>query len=482
MGIMQLQPNLGEGALADGYRTPRGTALRSVLGRGDQTACEYRTAHDVTLWPLKLAHAEYTGYVADLGDVGNLPRRPKGALRLKLRTTAGLKFSDLALDELTLFIRGSDDLPVRLYEQAIGHTIAVVARPATRPAGWQHLIADNPVVAVGLQDDEASAALRAPLVPGVSPAGGILRLPVALLVRQAQGLAPAVRRCTAAEMEIVVLTDSHERALDGAVASDHLALFCTPAVNLFPRTANRIHVSEGTTEFHVVPDRTRPMDFEVHSIREVMGFGASADAKQTVPSLLLPGTQPSRPAKRPLTTRYSASRGCSPPSSARVGPDRATWAVSCSCRSSIPTRHPTPPASVSLPSKPCARTAICPCTFHWDRDAPISRSIPARRSAIRCITGPTAPRASHADGRPPGASSATCRSTTCPWSTAPAAPAKNSGRPARAVAALRRHGRHRFSQADRRDPRHRVGRYHQGAPGAGADQLRPWPGSHRHLR
>src|SRR5262249_30859117 len=84
MGIMQLQPNLGEGALAEGYGTPRGTALRSVLGRGDQTACEYRTAHDVTLWPLELTHAEYTSYVADLGDVGNLPRRPKGALRLKL--------------------------------------------------------------------------------------------------------------------------------------------------------------------------------------------------------------------------------------------------------------------------------------------------------------------------------------------------------------------------------------------------------------
>jgi len=71
---VELQPNLGESSLAQGYRVARGTDLRSVLGRGDQTACEYRTAHDVTLWPLEITHAEYTGYVNDLGDV-QLPAR-----------------------------------------------------------------------------------------------------------------------------------------------------------------------------------------------------------------------------------------------------------------------------------------------------------------------------------------------------------------------------------------------------------------------
>src|SRR5882762_9147302 len=57
MATVQMQPNPGEGALALGYQVPRGTAMRSMLGRGDQTSCEYRTAHDVTLWPLELVHA-----------------------------------------------------------------------------------------------------------------------------------------------------------------------------------------------------------------------------------------------------------------------------------------------------------------------------------------------------------------------------------------------------------------------------------------
>src|SRR5215212_3414863 len=51
MVTVQMQPNLLEGSLAQGYTVPRGTDMHSTLGRGDQTGCEYRTAHDVTLWP-----------------------------------------------------------------------------------------------------------------------------------------------------------------------------------------------------------------------------------------------------------------------------------------------------------------------------------------------------------------------------------------------------------------------------------------------
>ena len=130
MAVVQMRPNLAEGTLAQGYRVPRGTALRSLLGRGEQTPCEYRTSQDVTLWPLELTFAEYTGYVGDIGDV-KLPARARGAIRFKLRTTAGLNFADLALDDLPLFIRGADELPMKIYEQIMAHAVAIVARRPT---------------------------------------------------------------------------------------------------------------------------------------------------------------------------------------------------------------------------------------------------------------------------------------------------------------------------------------------------------------
>jgi len=280
MAVVQMRPNLAEGTLAQGYKVPRNTPLRSLLGRGEQTPCEYRTAHDVMLWPLEMTHAEYTGYVGDIGDL-RLPARPRAAIRLKLRTTAGLNFSDLALDDLTLFIRGADELPMRIYEQLVGHAVAVVARPTTRPAPWQHAVVEDPVQTVGFGNDEALLPYGPRSFQGYRLLQEYFAFPARYLFVRLPGLAEAVRRCTAPELEILVLTDVHDRALDGAVSPDNFALFCTPAVNLFPRRADRVHLTEAETEYHVVADRTRPLDFEVHTVREVIGYGSSSELKQT---------------------------------------------------------------------------------------------------------------------------------------------------------------------------------------------------------
>jgi type VI secretion system protein ImpG len=279
MAVVQLGPNLNEGSLATGYVVPRGTVLRTLIGRGEQTACEYRTAHEVTLWPLDVVHAEYTGYTGDLTDL-RLGRRPRAALRLRLRATAGLNISDLSLDDLTVFLRGSDELPARLYEQLLGHAIGLVARPATRPATWQHVVSEHPTASVGFDDDQALLPYGPRSFQGYRLLHEYFAFPSRYLFVKLRGLASAVRRCSSSEIEILILTDTHDAALDGAVEAANLTLHATPIVNLFPRRADRIHLSEAVSEYHVIPDRTRPMDFEVYNIGEVVGVGDSTEVKQ----------------------------------------------------------------------------------------------------------------------------------------------------------------------------------------------------------
>ncbi len=54
MAVAQFNPVPEEGALADGLLVPRNTSLRSITGKGDRTACEFRTGHDVTIWPVEM--------------------------------------------------------------------------------------------------------------------------------------------------------------------------------------------------------------------------------------------------------------------------------------------------------------------------------------------------------------------------------------------------------------------------------------------
>ena len=77
MAVVQMQPDLKESGLLTGHTVARHTALRSLTGKDDRTACEYRTAHDVTLWPLELTEAKYFETPAAIAAVARAGgRRP----------------------------------------------------------------------------------------------------------------------------------------------------------------------------------------------------------------------------------------------------------------------------------------------------------------------------------------------------------------------------------------------------------------------
>jgi type VI secretion system protein ImpG len=156
MAVCQFQPDPNEGGLAAGYRLPRGTALRSVLGRGETTACEYRTAHELTLWPLKIVEARYV--TRELGSLG-LPAGADGAraaLRIRLACTAGVTFDQLKLDDLTFHLLGSGATPTRLYEHVFAHGRSVAVMPTSRSAKWPaQVLRDRPIQQVGFADDQA---------------------------------------------------------------------------------------------------------------------------------------------------------------------------------------------------------------------------------------------------------------------------------------------------------------------------------------
>src|SRR5215510_14450840 len=57
MVVAQVKPDPGEPNLARGVTLPRGTAMHSSRSADEVTPCEFRTAQDVTLWPVEITGA-----------------------------------------------------------------------------------------------------------------------------------------------------------------------------------------------------------------------------------------------------------------------------------------------------------------------------------------------------------------------------------------------------------------------------------------
>jgi len=273
MTVVQLQPDLAEGSLAEGFLVERQTALRSQIGKGEQTACEYRTAHNVNLWPLEITEAEYLPSVGAVSNLG-VPSLPdlKAGIRLRLKTTAGLKFNELSLDSLPVYLRGVGELPMFLYEQLIGNSFAVCLQSTVKPIAWQATIKDEPIKRYGFLDDQALLAYSPRSFQGYRLLQEYFAFPERYMFAELTGLKQAIKQCDTDEIDIIIMLNRSNAKLINAVEVSQFALFCTPAINLFPKRVDRIHVTQKLSEFHIVPDRSRPMDYEVCQITEVTGI------------------------------------------------------------------------------------------------------------------------------------------------------------------------------------------------------------------
>jgi type VI secretion system protein ImpG len=281
MAIVQLQPDLGNPALDAGYRVARGAPMRSVLGKDDATACEYRTAHELTLWPIELVEAKFfTNGGTIAGVEARVPAHVKAGLRLRLRTTNGAPFRKLGLDRLTLHLRGSDDMPGQIYEKLLGAVEGVLVLPGSRPAGRHTLLPKTALRPRGFAEEDALLPSGQRSFQGYRLLQEYFAFAQRFLFVELTGLGAAVNACAETELEIIVLLSRGDARLEQALDASNFALNCTPVVNLFQRRADRINLSGDQFEYHVLPDRTRPMDFEVHQVESVTGYGIGTDAEQ----------------------------------------------------------------------------------------------------------------------------------------------------------------------------------------------------------
>lgn len=282
--VAQFQPILTDANLAAGSPVERGTKIRNVSARLDATPCEFLTAQAVTLWPIEVVGASYFSYAPDLPVARlNLSGPCKGGVRIRLRCTAGLSFRQTAVDALRFFLGGADEVAYKLHEligsaSLLGALCVFKEQPAL-PV--HHFIPAERVRLIGFDDDEALLPVPARNFAGYRLLQEYFSFPQRYLFWQIDGLAAAAQRNADSEMELVLLFGRNEPSLEKVVDGSNFLLYCTPAINLFEKTIDQVQLDEARHEFHVVVDRTQPLDFEIYDLLEVEGCGAGVASKQT---------------------------------------------------------------------------------------------------------------------------------------------------------------------------------------------------------
>jgi type VI secretion system protein ImpG len=396
MAVVRFDPEENDAGLAAGFVIPRGTLMRSNLGKGERTACTFQTAHAVRLLPIKLTEARY--FTRDLVQL-NLPAGipAKAAIRLRLQTTAAVPFKDVKLDPVTFFLRGADEFPSWIYEQIFARGTALVLQSPEDNGRTLGVLPAGSIRPSGFASHEALLPATSRSFEGYRLLREYFAFPQRFRFFELGGMAEQLAQCKGNQLDLIIVLKDVETRLEGRLDASYFELFCTPVLNLFPKNLDRIDLTQQFSEFQVVPDRNRPLDFEVFEIQSVTGYGAEAGQEQEFrPFYLARDTDAGAGAfytanrvPRVLTTKekqfgrrsnYAGTEvflSLVDANSAPYRPDLRQLGVKALCTN----RH--------LPIQ--MAVGIGRTDFTMDLSAPVK--------AIRCLAGPTLPVPSQAEGR-----------------------------------------------------------------------------------
>jgi type VI secretion system protein ImpG len=274
MCVVAFEPQAADQSLVTGFDLPRGAELTSVAKDQGGAVVTFRTGHAVTLWPLQITEAEYLATRAAVAPFAAAAGvRAEAGLRLRFAGAGGVPLPKIAPEELPIYLAGAETIPGELYRQIVGETQAVIARSSASGAGqggWFRLpLAEQ----VGFEDDHALLPTEQRSFRGYRLLSEYFACPERFQFVKLRGLAEAFA-ASPESCDVVLLFSRNASALAKAISPQNFRLFATPAINLFEKQLGRVQVRPYEHEYQVMPDRTRPLDFEVYRVLDVTAYGA----------------------------------------------------------------------------------------------------------------------------------------------------------------------------------------------------------------
>lgn len=285
--LVRVTPSFGDPSLRDGGKVERNSYLEGSYKELDrQIACRYRFAADIELWPFDIASAQYFPSPSPLQALGlSTGANVLSGLRLTLvhRTSAKEekreaeaptkpehRFAGCKTDDLTFHLVGTEADAVALYEQIFANRVGVSFRyldsfgdPVIVPAF------PDSISQIGFDQEDQLFPNDNRIFSGFDLLREYFVFPRKFLGFRISGLQKIFARIPSRMVDILITFDEINPRLAAAADARMFALYAAPAINLFEKTLDRVPVNRSQHEYHIVPDRSRYLDFEPHRILDV---------------------------------------------------------------------------------------------------------------------------------------------------------------------------------------------------------------------
>ena len=355
--VLRLAVDPADPKLQAGATVPRGALVNGGLRGRPEVRCEFVTTQDVTLWPLRIARVRYAGGAPEAPVPSRGGARPVASLSVELELLGEADLSALPLDRLPLFVARPDVFGSQLMELLAGRCVAVGV--STDPSGRRPLawLEGTGVRHMGFAEQEAMLPMPTRGHAGFRVLKEYAALPEKFRFVEVGGLRAALRGLRGRRLVLTFCFAGAFPRLEEAVRDDALALFCVAAVNLREVPLDRVDVTPGQTEFHLVAQGTGPRLRRSSRSPRCAAEAAQASASSGLSSRPWPRAR----SRARATTRCGARSACSCAARSATRSASGSPRAIPGRRSSWPSasRRPRPMAatcSSSLPG-PCARTA-----------------------------------------------------------------------------------------------------------------------------
>jgi len=303
--LARVVPPYSDAALREGQRIARGAYIEATYReRERRIACRYRLCSSIVLWPLEVSGAEYFPSPAPLQALG-LPadQEAVAGLRISLTHRVAARAEDEPSDrdsvkqplawiagcritELPVYLLGAEADAIALYEQIFGACRGVFLRFLDEFGDPVVVRApQNCLSQLGFDEAESLLDNEDQIFRGFDFIREYFLFPRKFLGFKVTGLAGLVPRIRAKSVDLLIVFNEVNTRLAAAVRPEMFSIYTSPAVNLFEKTVDRIPIKSNQHEYHLVPDRSRVLDFEPHRVLEVFAHYPGGRDKIPVQSL-----------------------------------------------------------------------------------------------------------------------------------------------------------------------------------------------------